>query len=230
MVSGVFSLYFMGQSREFFTGKSFQYVCYQYVLYLDSGLHAAVRRQEPSKEYDLGNLRDYGVLVKRYSLVILGAALLLLVACESKDTKKSAMPVTQALAPSSHKSPEEAAAAPKQQATPTATQTPQQEKADPVPAIIAEAEKAYEAGQADYKAGHMDAAKQDFNRAVDVLMQGPVDIKSDERLQAEFDRITDEINKLETQAFKEGDGFAEQVLRVGAGLDDFTRAFVADGQ
>jgi membrane-bound lytic murein transglycosylase D len=169
-------------------------------------------KSRQKKRYDLGNLRGYGVLVKRFSLVILGAGLLLLVACESKDTKKSAMPVTQALAPSSHQSAEtpSAAASPKQQATPAATQTPQQEKPDPVPAIIAEAEKAYEAGQADYKAGHMDAAKQDFNRAVDVLMQGPVDIKSDERLQAEFDRITDEINKLETQAFKEGDGFAEQ--------------------
>ena len=41
-------------------------------------------------------------------------------------------------------------------------------------------------------------------------MQGPVDIKSDARLQQEFDKITDEINKLEMVAFKAGDGFAEQ--------------------
>jgi membrane-bound lytic murein transglycosylase D len=79
-----------------------------------------------------------------------------------------------------------------------------------VPGIIAEAEKAYEAGQADYKAGHLDAAKQDFNRAVDILMQGPVDVKADERLQQEFDKITEEISKLEMVAFKAGDGFAEQ--------------------
>ncbi|HEX3092352.1 MAG TPA: transglycosylase SLT domain-containing protein, partial [Candidatus Angelobacter sp.] len=58
--------------------------------------------------------------------------------------------------------------------------------------------------------GHLDAAKQDFNHAVDILMQGPVEIKSDERLQQEFDKITEEINKLEMVAFKEGDGFAEQ--------------------
>ncbi|MBZ5509437.1 MAG: transglycosylase SLT domain-containing protein [Acidobacteriia bacterium] len=76
--------------------------------------------------------------------------------------------------------------------------------------MIAEAEKAYNSGQADYKAGHLDAAKQDFNRAVDILMQGPVDIKQDDRLQQEFDKITEEINKLEMVAFKEGDGFAEQ--------------------
>src|SRR5215472_17586313 len=83
-------------------------------------------------------------------------------------------------------------------------------QSDPVLATIAEAEKAYEAGQADYKAGHLDAAKQDFNRAVDILMQGPVSIKDDERLQQEFDRITEEINKLEMGAFKAGDGFSEQ--------------------
>jgi membrane-bound lytic murein transglycosylase D len=85
-----------------------------------------------------------------------------------------------------------------------------QSQPDPVPAMIAEAEKAYESGQTDYQAGHLDAAKQDFNRAVDVLMQGPVDVRSDDRLQQEFDKITAEITKLEMVAFKAGDGFAEQ--------------------
>jgi membrane-bound lytic murein transglycosylase D len=149
--------------------------------------------------------------VKRFKMVFLAAGLMLLVACESKDTKKSAQPVTQALAPSVLKTAATStsmAAAPKQ--TPAPVQTPQPEKADPVPGIIAEAEKAYATGQEDYKAGHLDAAKQDFNHAVDILMQGPVDIKSDDRLQQEFDKITEEINKLEMVAFKEGDGFAEQ--------------------
>jgi membrane-bound lytic murein transglycosylase D len=108
-----------------------------------------------------------------------------------------------------------------QQAQPTAQQP--QEKADPVPAIIAEAEKAYQAGQEDYKAGHMDAAKQDFNHAVDILMQGPVDVKADDRLQQEFDKITEEINKLEMQAFKEGDGFTEQ-QPVPAPIDEANQA------
>ena len=150
--------------------------------------------------------------VKRFSMVVLSAGMMLLVACESKDTRKSAKPVTQAMAPSIQQpaaGPEPLPAAAKQQ-SPAPVQTPQPEKADPVPGIIAEAEKAYEAGQADYKAGHLDAAKQDFNRAVDILMQGPVDIKQDDRLQQEFDKITEEINKLEMVAFKEGDGFTEQ--------------------
>ncbi|HEX4603875.1 MAG TPA: transglycosylase SLT domain-containing protein [Candidatus Angelobacter sp.] len=149
--------------------------------------------------------------MKRFSIFVFGAALMLLVACESKDTKKSATPVTQAMAPSIQPpaGPEALPVSAKQQA-PAPAQTPQPEKADPVPGMIAEAEKAYDAGQADYKAGHLDAAKQDFNHAVDILMQGPVDIKQDERLQQEFDKITEEINKLEMNAFKQGDGFAEQ--------------------
>ena len=87
---------------------------------------------------------------------------------------------------------------------------PETKKQDPVPEIIAAAEKAYESGQANYKAGHLAAAKQDFNRAVDILMQGPVDVRADSRLELEFDKITQEINKLEMAAFKAGDGFTEQ--------------------
>jgi len=90
------------------------------------------------------------------------------------------------------------------------TAPPKANQSDPVLATIAAAERAYESGQANYKSGHLDAAKQDFNRAVDILMQGPVSIKDDERLQQEFDKITEDINKLEMGAFKAGDGFSEQ--------------------
>jgi len=159
--------------------------------------------------------------VKRLSVVLLGASVLLLASCDSTESKKAARPAAQAMAPSIQQPattsspsnpPTPPAQAPAKAQTPDKAQTPapQPEKADPVPGIIAEAEKAYESGQANYKAGHLDAAKQDFNHAVDILMQGPVDVKSDDRLQEEFDKITEEINKLEMAAFKEGDGFTEQ--------------------
>src|SRR5690348_3492980 len=128
------------------------------------------------------DLLDMEFCVKRLGILVLGG-LMLLAGCESKDTKQSARPAQQALAPSIEvteggtglSSP----ATKQQPATPAPTQTPQPEKPDPVPGIIAEAEKAYAAGQEDYKAGHLDAAKQDFNHAVDILMQGPVEIKAD---------------------------------------------------
>jgi len=140
----------------------------------------------------------------------LGAAMLLLVSCETKDeVKKVSKPSAHATAPTITQTVATPTPTPVPTPTPQAV-APQPEKPDPVVTTIAEAEHAYETGLADYKAGHLDAAKQDFNHAVDILMQGPVGVKSDDRLQQEFDKITEEINKLEMVAFKEGDGFTEQ--------------------
>jgi peptidoglycan lytic transglycosylase D len=93
---------------------------------------------------------------------------------------------------------------PQNQAPPQET-----EKGDPVPAIVAEAEKAYQAGQDALKAGNTDAAKEDFNRAIEILGQRPTEVRADERIQQEFDKITEEISKLE-QAGQKEEGYKEQ--------------------
>ena len=161
--------------------------------------------------------------VKRFGVAILGAGILLLASCDSTESKKSARPPVQAMAPT------KAASVPQQQtstpppSTPKATPavepvqpegqtaaTQQTEKADPVPAIIAEAEKAYQSGQENLKAGKTDAAKEDFNRALEILGQRPVEVRADERLQQEFDKITEEISKLETTTAKDADQLKEQ--------------------
>ena len=136
-------------------------------------------------------------LRKAWLLVPLTAALFLTSCGENKKTAAT-MPA-QATAPTLTGS---AAPAPKVQAA-TA-------KADPVPQVLAEAEKAYAAGKANYAAGHLEAAKQDFDRAVNVLLQSPVPVRSDERLVAEFDRVVEGVHELEMVALKEGDGFTEQ--------------------
>src|SRR5216684_3859056 len=146
----------------------------------------------------------------RLASVGLGVSTLFLASCETKEAKKSAKPPVQALAPTQQQQQPTPAAPSTTPTPPSAEQAQSVEKPDAAAQTIAEAEKSYESGQTNYKAGHLDAAKQDFNHAVDILMQGPVDIKSDARLQQEFDKITDEINKLEMVAFKAGDGFAEQ--------------------
>ncbi len=140
------------------------------------------------------------------------SAMLLLVSCETKDqVKKAGKPGPQATAPTITQTTPTPTPTPSPTPTPTPQATLQQpEKPDLVVSTIAEAEHAYESGLANYKSGHLDAAKQDFNHAVDILMQGPVGVKSDDRLEQEFDKITEEINKLEMAAFKEGDGFTEQ--------------------
>ena len=76
--------------------------------------------------------------------------------------------------------------------------------------LIARVEKEYSAGQANYAAGHMEAAKQNFDNAFNMLVAGPIDLKSDERLEREFEKLLDGVNGLELAALQEGDGFTEQ--------------------
>lgn len=76
--------------------------------------------------------------------------------------------------------------------------------------LIARAEAEYARGQANYTAGHLEAAKDNFDTAFNLLLRGPVGLQNDERLQAEFDRIVEATHELELQALKVGDGFTEQ--------------------
>ena len=150
----------------------------------------------------------------------LSASLALLSGCGGKQASKTPLPAAQAMAPAIQTPdapapvkplPVRMAKSAPQQKPKQSSQTEQKNPStDPVEATIAEAEKAYNSGESNYNAGHLDAAKQDFNHAVDILMQGPVDIRDDDRLQQEFDKITEEINQMEMAAFKEGDGFSEQ--------------------
>src|SRR3954464_1220906 len=135
---------------------------------------------------------------------LVAMAALLLEGCEPSSPKQKnvATPPPAAMAPAipvptSLPAPQPAAQAPVQ-------------KTDPVETIVQQAEREYQSGLNNYNTGHLEAAKADFDRAMASLMQGPVDIRSDERLQREFDRIVEGTNRLEMQALKEGDGFAEQ--------------------
>lgn len=131
---------------------------------------------------------------------VLGAAVLL-TSCETTGKKKSTVsPPAKALAPAitQHARPE-----PKIEEQIT-------RKPDPVEELIERVEKEYRAGQANYAAGHLEAAKENFDRAFNILLQGVPDVRSDDRLQDEFDKIVEGVHTLELLALKEGDGFTEQ--------------------
>lgn len=74
-------------------------------------------------------------------------------------------------------------------------------------ALILQVDEAYAAGQADYKKGDLLAARRDFDRAVDLMLASGIDIRSTPELQDEFDRIVDQINGLEMEALRQGNGF-----------------------
>jgi membrane-bound lytic murein transglycosylase D len=67
---------------------------------------------------------------------------------------------------------------------------------DPVADLIARAEKEYQAGLAHQQAGKTEEAKQDFDNALNALLSSNLDIRSDERLQKEFDRVVAGVNEL----------------------------------
>jgi membrane-bound lytic murein transglycosylase D len=76
-----------------------------------------------------------------------------------------------------------------------------------VRATIQQVEAAWAQGEAAYRKGHLLEAKTEFDRAVDLMLESSVEIKSDPDLEEEFNRIVDQVNGLEMQALKEGNGF-----------------------
>ena len=143
-------------------------------------------------------------MVFRFCIWIgVAAALLGLGACEpSKSSKTSAAPRPEAIAPTLTQKPNPASE-PKIQEKLVI-------KADPVDALIAKVEKIYRDGQANYAAGHLDRAKDRFDEAFNVLLSYPNGVRSDERLEDEFDKMVEAVNALELKALKEGDGFTAQ--------------------
>jgi len=73
---------------------------------------------------------------------------------------------------------------------------------DPVADLIVNAEKEYQAGEEKFKAGDLEAAKRSFDRAVDMLSQSPAEIRSDERIEHELDRVLDGVNRPELAALQ----------------------------
>ena len=69
---------------------------------------------------------------------------------------------------------------------------------------MAQVEKDYQAGLDAYHAGQTNAAKQDFDNAFNALLGSSLDVRSDDRLEKEFDRIVEGVNHLDLGAL----GFA----------------------
>ena len=135
--------------------------------------------------------------------------LLLLTGCESDQPKKTATfprrpTLLTLLLPKPKRRPP-----PRPRPAPPQT-TPSKTTADPAEALIAQAEKQYAAGQANYQAGHLEAAKANFDQAFNTLLGSNLDVRNDERLQREFDKIVEAVHELEMLALQQGDGFTEQ--------------------
>jgi membrane-bound lytic murein transglycosylase D len=105
--------------------------------------------------------------------------------------------------------PQKASAVP-QGTTPTASPTPAPPPPlDPVSTLIAKSQEHFDAGERELKMGHLDRARVEFDRAVDLLLESPYGARTDTRLREHFDRLVDRINAHEVTALAQGDGFSE---------------------
>ena len=75
--------------------------------------------------------------------------------------------------------------------------------------LIHRVEEKFASGEQNYKAGHLEAARKDFDEAVDWMLQSGYDPNSDPQLSELFHRVVDTVYNYELQAFRAGDGFNE---------------------
>jgi membrane-bound lytic murein transglycosylase D len=85
--------------------------------------------------------------------------------------------------------------------------------------LIARVEEKFAAGEQEYKAGHLEAARRDFDDAVDWILESGYDPNSDAKLGELFHRVVDTVYGYELQAFRAGDGFREAPA-VPAAIDE----------
>jgi membrane-bound lytic murein transglycosylase D len=78
-----------------------------------------------------------------------------------------------------------------------------------IPYLIQRVREKFASGEANYKAGHLEAARRDFDDAVDWMLESGYDPNGDPGLSELFHQVTDAIYTYELQAFQAGDGFSE---------------------
>ena len=172
--------------------------------------------------------------LRTVALISLAAA-----ACACGTAQKPAQLLPPKTAPALKQSTQASAQTPAQQAsaqTPAAqdesptpgsasaevtAQTPA--AADPVADLIAGVEKQYQAGLANFQAGNTDQAKQNFDNAMNAMLGSSFDIRTDARLEKEFDRVVQGVDALYpggTGSDLSGDDAQEQQKSEPAPIDE----------
>ena len=154
----------------------------------------------------------------RLPLTLLCAPLLLLAGCgdplagtkgsPQKTSQKVTAPTITAQSSAQVAAEKELAAASAAQAAADAQAV---RRAQQIRQFIANAETSYNSGVQNYRAGRLDAARLDFDFAVDAMLASGMDLKAEGPMAEEFDRLLNAINALEMDALKQGNGFSPKV-------------------
>ena len=81
---------------------------------------------------------------------------------------------------------------------------------DPFELLIAQSQRYFDNGQRELELGHLQQARIEFDRALDVLLESSYGARIEPRIREHFDRLVDRISAFELSALAKGDGFAEK--------------------
>ncbi len=149
---------------------------------------------------------------RRLSLLLLCTPLVLLAGCPSDDPAASpagapAKTSAKATAPTiTQPAQASAIATPAQPAAPAQTTDAAQNAK--IQQLITKAESSYNSGVANYRANRLDAARLDFDYAVDSMLSSGYDLQAEGPLADEFERLVNAINSLELAALRQGNGLS----------------------
>jgi membrane-bound lytic murein transglycosylase D len=88
-------------------------------------------------------------------------------------------------------------------------QTPA-ETTDPVAELIALSTRHFETGERELREGHLEMAKEAFNRSLEVLLESRYGGRTVPMIREHFDRLVERISAYELTALAQGDGFTEK--------------------
>jgi membrane-bound lytic murein transglycosylase D len=160
-------------------------------------------------------------------LLLMLPLLVLLAGCPSADQSTGLGNNPNATAPSlkpngaqPNAAQQAANAAAAQQTALTQQTLAAQQHAQTVQTLLNRVQSSYSSGVSNYNANHLDAARQDFDAAVDAMLSSGMDLKNDPQLADEFDQLLSAINSLELVALKQGNGFSPTLEEAPADAAD----------
>lgn len=155
---------------------------------------------------------DLGRQARRWGVLAGCVPLALLMGCPQDQVAAPGKASAQATAPAMPVPTPMPAGAAGQSTAAAAVVAPQNPvQAQKVQQLINQAERAYASGVTNYRAGRLDAARNDFDFAVDLMLTSGMDLKTDAQLSDEFDHLLSAVNSLEMAALKQGNGFSAPI-------------------
>ncbi len=71
--------------------------------------------------------------------------------------------------------------------------------------LVSQVEALYKTGMADYRSGNLEGAKEQFDQAVEKLLESDLDVQGDDRLDGEFNKLVEDVYAAEAAALERGD-------------------------